>query len=122
MSKIVLQSTEEFTANTTRILSIVGEVTFNEKNEIEVDEKIVEELLAKDFGFRLINPLFKEELKEEVKTIDPIEVTEEYLVKLPFKLLHSLLNDYPRTEWARIENSRYKIIAYLKKKLKNAKS
>lgn len=77
---MVLKSSDSHTTNRSFILPLVGQVTFNESNEIEVEDNIGKSLLERDFGFNLIevNTEKAKSALEELSTEDLKELIKEY--------------------------------------------
>jgi hypothetical protein len=105
-----IQSNSKHTAGLTTVLPHVGEVTFSEKNTIEVDDQLGQELLKTDCGLQL-----EEIVKKGGKQENEEELTEEENEKLE-KLktlsdeeIEGLLADYPKNKTKNLKDRDSKI-------------
>ena len=108
---IVLQSTENHTINRSLILPIVGKITFDDLNRIELDESLAEQLLAVDCGLNLI----KVNSRSKENSPPLTDKAKKALENLGMSDLKSLLKDFPIEETKHL-SARDKILNYLKTK------
>jgi hypothetical protein len=97
---------------------IIGTVTFDKENSIEVETSKVETFLKLDCGFKFIKAennkkeQKKEEVKDEIVETDPKKIYAKELKLLPTADLESLLSIHPEKETKKL-NGKDAQIGYL---------
>jgi len=76
MTKVTLKSAMAWKANQTNNIAIVGDVTFDDQAQIEVDADVAQELIETMPEFSIVNGIPVEPVKEEIKTDEPAKEVE----------------------------------------------
>ena len=100
----ILRSLDHNTLNKSMILPVVGVVTFNDKNEIEVDEDKANTLLSRNCGIQLIVTMTPEKIEEAKKALENLKMED----------LKELVKDYPEKDVKKL-STKNSIVQYLKK-------